>query len=68
MDKRCDEAYGYERCDTVIVSGGELLVPAEGENCPQVFCNTIKNNVGLMIKPSVASVAHSLGRKPASQS
>ena len=68
VDERCDEADAYERRDTVIVSGGELPVPAEGENCSQVFCNTIKNKVGLTIKPSDISVAHRLGRKPASQS
>ena len=68
VDERCDEADAYERRDTVIVSGGELPVPAEGENCSQVFCNTIKNKVSLIIKPSDISVAHRLGRKPASQS
>ena len=58
VDERCDEADAYKRRDTVVDSGGELPVPAEGENCSQVFCNTIKNNVGLIIKPSDISVAH----------
>ena len=69
VDERCDEADAYERRDTVIVSGGELPDnPADGENCSQIFCNIIKNKVGLIIKPSDISVAHRLSRKPASQS
>ena len=45
--ERCDEADAYERRDTVIVSLGELPVPAEDENCSQVFCNTIKKRLVL---------------------
>ena len=33
VDERCDEADACKRPDFVIVSGGELPVPAEGENC-----------------------------------
>ena len=68
LEDRLEDAEAYERRDTIVLSGTELLVATDGEDSANTVCSLIKDKVGIVIKNSDISVAHRLGKKPATQS
>ena len=63
LTERLDDSDAYERRDTFVLSGDSLPVVSDGENTIEVVCNSIKNNLKIVVKESDISVANKLGKK-----
>ena len=63
LTERLDDSDAYERRDTFVMSGDSLPVVSDGENTSGIVCNSIKNNLKIVVKESDISVAHRLGKK-----
>ena len=67
LKNELDDTDSYQRRETVILSGNGVPVGNNDENCKNVVCNLVKNQLKLNLKPEDISTAHRLGRKPDSQ-
>ena len=67
MDDRVEDADAYERRDTIIVSGKDLLSATDKEDTTQIVSSLLRDKVGYFLRNNEVSVAHRLGPKPKTQ-
>lgn len=67
LEERIEDSEAYERRDTIIVSGNEIPAAVDGENSANIVRETIKDKIGVVIKPTDISIAHRIGKKPNNQ-
>lgn len=67
LEDRIDDQEAYERRDTLIISGDKLPVATPNENCEQIVCKILEDNLSMKMSSSAISVSHRLGSKSISQ-
>ena len=67
LEEFIDDQDAYERRDTIILSGNNLPAVTSGENCTNLVCQVIKDNLRVEIPTTEINTAHRLGRKPTNQ-
>ena len=67
LENLLDESDAYERRDTLIFSGPAVPAVSRDENCSKIVQELVKNELRCIIGENDISVAHRLGRQPASQ-
>ena len=67
LSEKIEENEAYERRDTLIFSGKKLPVVQNDENCANLVCGLLSENLNLVLSASDISVAHRLGPKPSNQ-
>ena len=67
LEERIDDADAYERKDTVVISGDAVPQVQTGENCNDIVCQLVKDQLKINMTPSDISTSHRLGQKPTNQ-
>ena len=62
-----DDADAYERKDTIIISGDQVPLVTQGENCSEIVKDLISSELRISMSAESMSTVHRLGRKPANQ-
>ena len=68
LEEKIDDQEAYERRDTVVISGDSIPIGQVDENCMNITCKLVKDELNLVIATNDISTAHRLGPKPAPQS
>ena len=58
LEDKFEDAEAYERRDCVVVSGEGVPAAQTGENCVQVACSLIKENLKLNIAPTDVQIRY----------
>ena len=67
LEERLEDQEAYERRDTLIFSGDKIPTSNQNENCANLVCKLLQENLNLILSPSAISISHRLGGKPVSQ-
>ena len=67
LEDRIDQNESYERRDTLVFSGKVIPVVKADENCAELVCKLLLDNLRLVVSPNDISIAHRLGPKPTNQ-
>ena len=64
LEEKLDEADAYERRDTIIFSGNDVLAAKTGEIVSDVVCAIVKDKLKIKMSPSDISTSHRQGSRP----
>ena len=67
LEDKVEDNEAFERRDTLIISGSNLPVVSEGEDCSSLVRKLFKDKVNVNLKPTDISLAHRVGKKPVTQ-
>ena len=67
LESKIDDNDQHERRDTVIISGKAVPPAKRDENCSEVTCKLVKDQLNVILSPMDISVSHRLGEKKNTQ-
>ena len=67
LEEKIDDQEAYERRDTIIISGEKVPIVTPNENCTEMVCKLMEENLNLSVNAADISVSHRLGPKPITQ-
>ena len=63
LESKIDDNDQYERRDTVIISGTAVPPANRDENCSEVTCRLVKDQLNVILSPLNISISRRLGEK-----